>query len=160
MEIVIEEIVKKLEELEERKKMQEMKEAKMIDEAIKHCEEVVEQKDLESGFDTDNERYTMTDNERADCKECANEHRQLAEWLKDYKRLLNQQTCKDAINRQVIKEQMIEYGFRAPDMTVTEFVEDLLPVALKSVTVTDSVDKFKEIDFKTIKNGKFVNDKE
>jgi hypothetical protein len=60
----------------------------------------------------------------------------------------------------VVKEQMIKYGFHAPDMTVTEFAEDLLPVALKSVTVTDSADKFKEIDFKTIKNGKFVNDKE
>jgi hypothetical protein len=35
----------------------------------------------------------------------------------------------DAINRQVVKEQMIKYGFHAPDMTVTEFVEDLLPIA-------------------------------
>lgn len=57
-----------------------------IDEAIKHCEEVAYQKDLESGFETDNERYAMTDKERADCKECAAKHRQLAEWLKDYKR--------------------------------------------------------------------------
>lgn len=40
-----------------------------------------------------------------------------------------QEPCEDAINRQVIKEQMIKYGFHAPDMTVTEFVEDLLPVA-------------------------------
>jgi glycine cleavage system protein P-like pyridoxal-binding family len=36
---------------------------------------------------------------------------------------------KDAINKQVVKEQMIKYGFHAPDMTVTEFVEDLLPIA-------------------------------
>ena len=34
----------------------------------------------------------------------------------------------DLIDRQVVKEQMIKYGFHAPDMTVTEFVEDLPPV--------------------------------
>lgn len=33
--------------------------------------------------------------------------------------------CGNAISRQVIKEQIIKYGFHAPDMTVTEFVEDL-----------------------------------
>lgn len=31
----------------------------------------------------------------------------------------------DLISRQAVKEQMIKYGFHAPDMTVTEFVEDL-----------------------------------
>jgi hypothetical protein len=36
--------------------------------------------------------------------------------------------CKDAISRRAVKEQMIKYGFHAPDMTVTEFVEDLQPV--------------------------------
>ena len=41
---------------------------------------------------------------------------------------LSQKPCEDAISRQVIKEQMIKYGFNAPDMTVTEFVEDLPPV--------------------------------
>lgn len=56
-----------------------------LDEAIKHCEEMAYQKDLESGFETDNERYAMTDKERADYKECASEHRQLAEWLKELK---------------------------------------------------------------------------
>lgn len=36
--------------------------------------------------------------------------------------------CEDCISRQAVKEQMIKYGFHAPDMTVTEFVEDLPPV--------------------------------
>ena len=31
----------------------------------------------------------------------------------------------DLISRQAVKEQMIKYGFHAPDITVTEFVEDL-----------------------------------
>lgn len=39
--------------------------------------------------------------------------------------------CGDAVSRQVVKEQMLKYGFHAPDMTVTEFVEDLPPVLPK-----------------------------
>lgn len=39
-----------------------------------------------------------------------------------------QEPCDDAIIRYVVKEQMIKYGFNAPDMTVTEFVENLPPV--------------------------------
>ena len=35
----------------------------------------------------------------------------------------------DLISRHIIKEQMFKYGFTAPDMTVTEFVEDCLPSA-------------------------------
>lgn len=38
------------------------------------------------------------------------------------------QPCTDAVSRQTVKEQMIKNGFHAPDMTVTEFVEDLPPV--------------------------------
>lgn len=41
---------------------------------------------------------------------------------------LEQEPCEDAVSRQVVKEQMNKYGFHAPDMTVTEFVEDLPPV--------------------------------
>jgi hypothetical protein len=129
-----------------------------LDEAIKHYEEVAEQYEAQADKweEEGSERWGKT----LSCRECAREHRQLGEWLIELKQLREQQTCKEDINRQVVKEQMIKYGFHAPDMTVTEFAEDLLPVALKSVTVTDSADKFKEIDFKTIKNGKFVNDKE
>ena len=36
--------------------------------------------------------------------------------------------CWDAISRQAVKAQMIKYGFHAPDMTVTEFIDDLPPV--------------------------------
>ena len=40
---------------------------------------------------------------------------------------LEQEPSTDAVSRQAVKEQMIKYGFNAPDMTVTEFVEDCLP---------------------------------
>lgn len=35
----------------------------------------------------------------------------------------------DYISREAAKTGMIRYGFTAPDMTVTEFVEDELPAA-------------------------------
>ena len=54
-----------------------------LDEAIIHCEEVAEEQDLKAGFETDYQIYTMSELERESCKECANEHRQLAEWLKE-----------------------------------------------------------------------------
>ncbi len=35
----------------------------------------------------------------------------------------------DYISREAIKNAMLRYGFKAPDMTVTEFVEDELTAA-------------------------------
>ena len=45
-----------------------------LDEAIKHAEEVAEEKR---------------------CEKCAKEHRQLAEWLKELKQLREQELCED-----------------------------------------------------------------
>lgn len=61
-----------------------------LESAIKHCEEVAEEKDMQTGFDTDYLCYQMSDTERNQCKKCAEEHRQLAEWLKELKRLREQ----------------------------------------------------------------------
>ena len=41
---------------------------------------------------------------------------------------LEQEPCEDCISRQEVKKQMVKYGFHAPDVTVTEFIEDLPPV--------------------------------
>lgn len=56
-----------------------------LEEAIKHCEEVAEELDMKAGFETDNQTYIMSEEERKKCKECASEHRQLAEWLRELK---------------------------------------------------------------------------
>lgn len=54
-------------------------------------------------------------------------HKRLDELCKLAIKALEQEPCEDADSRQAVKEQMIYYGFLAPDMTVTEFVEDCLP---------------------------------
>ena len=60
-----------------------------LDEAIKHAEEVAMRKDEEAN---NLEHYDMNVSDAViECRTCADEHRQLAEWLKDYKRLLEQQ---------------------------------------------------------------------
>lgn len=56
-----------------------------LDEAIAHCEEVAEEQDMKAGFETDYQAYSMSEVERERCRECASEHRQLAEWLKELK---------------------------------------------------------------------------
>ena len=53
-----------------------------LDEAIKHCEEKAKE--------LSNKAYaewgkSMTEEEAYDCNECAREHEQLAEWLKELK---------------------------------------------------------------------------
>jgi len=57
-----------------------------LDEAIIHAEEVAEEQDMKAGFETDNQTYIMSEIERKRCRECAAEHRQLAEWLRELKR--------------------------------------------------------------------------
>ena len=47
-----------------------------LEDAIKHCEEVAERLEGKNG-------YAYTD---ATCEECANEHKQLAQWLKELKK--------------------------------------------------------------------------
>ena len=67
-----------------------------IDEAIKHAEEVAEK------FESLHERYENMDEDRLlfrvkenECKNCAEEHRQLANWLKELKQLREQEPCED-----------------------------------------------------------------
>ena len=50
-----------------------------LDEAIKHAEEVAEDKERNAGWFYDKESA----NYKKKCNECAAEHRQLAEWLKE-----------------------------------------------------------------------------
>lgn len=76
-----------------------------LDEAIKHCEEVA--------------------NDRAGCcEDCAEEHRQLAEWLKDYKRLKEREPCDDCISRQAVLDITWEEPSYTDAMNVLTEVRD------------------------------------
>ena len=67
-----------------------------LDEAIKHWEEKTEA------------LYKAIPCDGCVFNECANEHRQLAEWLKDYKRLLEQEPCENAISRQSVLDATVK----------------------------------------------------
>jgi biotin-(acetyl-CoA carboxylase) ligase len=57
-----------------------------LDEAIKHSEEVAEEKEKQAWESQLQEEYEKI----KPCKKCAEEHRQLAEWLKELKQLREQ----------------------------------------------------------------------
>ena len=67
-----------------------------LNEAIRHAEEVAESKKAESEI----AEIQGCDKYALKCEECAKEHRQLVEWLKDYKRLKEQEPSGDLISRQ------------------------------------------------------------
>lgn len=61
-----------------------------IDEAIKHCEEVAERQEYLSKQDHGYCEEKRNVQKRAECAECAADHRQLAEWLKELKYYRNE----------------------------------------------------------------------
>ena len=56
-----------------------------IDEAIRHCEEVAEQNETKALRIGRQYEGTLLDREAKECRECAADHRQLAEWLTELK---------------------------------------------------------------------------
>jgi len=57
-----------------------------IDEAIKHCEEVATKNEETIAYYTIQGDKEWLDECEKDCLECASEHRQLAEWLRELKK--------------------------------------------------------------------------
>lgn len=80
-----------------------------LDEAIKHAEEVAENKEKAIKLAKGNPEHpmlSMSEKGITEYKKCINEHRQLAEWLWDYKRLKEQEPCEDAISRAELIEAL------------------------------------------------------
>ena len=85
-----------------------------LDEAIRHCEEVADRKQME-GLDCFY-RYSRETEKGKRCYKCADEHRQLAVWLKDYKRLLEQiEDIKAEIEED--KKKAVNYALNTADLT-------------------------------------------
>ena len=59
-----------------------------IDTAIKNCLEVAEQNERNAAMSNNFDEWTETEyKDKQNCIQCAADHRQLAEWLTDYKKL-------------------------------------------------------------------------
>lgn len=71
-----------------------------LEEAIKHCEEVAEEKEsICNVIENKGENWTDSGKNYYDiCKKCASEHRQLAEWLKALKEIWDSGDCNDCRN--------------------------------------------------------------
>lgn len=94
-----------------------------LDKAIKHCEGVAER--LKNSC----KRDWMGE----DDKRCAEEHRQLAEWLKELKQLKEQEPCEDCISRNATVEQLCKVaefmdekrnGLGSPYVMAALFIQD------------------------------------
>jgi hypothetical protein len=85
-----------------------------LDEAIKHAEEVAKVKEREAKINRNHGGWAY-DNEATKCSACAEEHRQLAEWLKELKqtRLIP------------VSERMPEFTIESP-IVGKQFTEDVL----------------------------------
>lgn len=91
-----------------------------LDDAIKHAEEVAEenQRVVDTGIVFDDitiDEFYCDDTEviaehLVSCETCAEEHKQLAEWLKDYKRLLEQKLVLDKIRAEILEEKDCAYA--------------------------------------------------
>ena len=104
-----------------------------LDEAILHAEEVADYHDRIKQI----KAVTL-----GECR-CADEHRQLAEWLKELKAYKEQQPCEDAISRKVALEAILT---RVPDFCGDEggnligrnetasYIRNLPPVTPKQKT--------------------------
>ena len=81
-----------------------------LDEAIRHADEVAEKQDKAAKEWHENQVRKcellpfaeMNYTHENECKKCAEEHRQLAEWLKDYKWLKEQEPC-DKPQQEIIR---------------------------------------------------------
>lgn len=88
-----------------------------LDEAIKHAEEVAKkQENNAKSYPKPNKSVKGSGKKYNACLKCAEEHRQLAEWLKDYKRLLS---VTDAIKAEIDQHCSITVGSdNEPAMTL------------------------------------------
>lgn len=72
-----------------------------LDEAIKHAEEAADLCEYEaSSYDTSDSYESYIAGQEG---ECANKHRQLAEWLKELKRLKDQEPILDKIRAKIMQ---------------------------------------------------------
>lgn len=90
-----------------------------IDEAIQHCKEKAKELSDKAYQEWG---VSMTEEEAYDCNECAREHEQLAKWLEDYKRLLEERP-QATNNAELFKETFGIYASEVWAMSESKFLE-------------------------------------
>ena len=97
-----------------------------IDEAVKHCLEVAEQNDAQAEKIG---RQFIGSAMATDCRECAADHRQLAEWLMNYKELKN---SIGAVKLKDMKEALeLIREYKAENAMLREFNDKIYDVLAK-----------------------------
>lgn len=120
-----------------------------LDGAIKHCEEVAEKQEEIAIYTPIEMLNSGVDIEK--CQECAEEHRQLAEWLKDYKRLLEQEPMFDKIRSEIEHLTIIEGG--------EDYTRKMAELYSLKIKVLQIIDKYRkgaagiEKDYQTATDG-------
>ena len=128
-----------------------------LDEAIKHAEEVAESQEYEGKkLEESGEKYhdEYENYCASQCFECADEHRQLAEWLKELKVYKEQKPCEDCISREKAKQFLYERLDRLNDNELydifSRIIDDMYN-ELPSVTPARPVGKWQIDDLGTPK---------
>lgn len=125
-----------------------------LDDAIQYAEEEAKEQDKLCKRYDDASGYTRSHNkdirttDAKKCEKCAEEHRQLAEWLKDYKRMLEQQPCDDAISRQAVLDAISEWK---QGMNLYKLIRDIPSAQLKTGHCKNC--KYFEYDYVTDVDG-------
>ena len=102
-----------------------------IDEAIKHSEEVVSRCETDTDWGMGN--HFIDRSGVADVIKCGQEHRQLAEWLKDYKRLLEQEEWIPVKYHQATEQEIEENGY---PFDVCYIFDNIMPCDEEEILVT------------------------
>ena len=119
----------------------------LLDKAIKHCEEVVDEKlcELQDCLEV----YDMES--AADCDECAEYHKQLVVWLKELKLLREQGSLLKKNKETVVDNVNHPSHYNDGNIEVIDFIEDkklgfCLGNAVKYISRAGKKDKSKEVE--------------
>lgn len=97
-----------------------------IEEAIKHCLEVAEQQEADSFIDRWSDDDEWSESLKENCRQCAADHRQLAEWLKELKELKN---SIGAVKLNNMKEALeLIRAYKAENAALREFNDKIYDV--------------------------------
>lgn len=120
-----------------------------LESAIKHAEEVAEKNEKKAkSYPRPNKNVKGSGRKYNDCIECAEEHRQLAEWLKELKQLREQEPCDD------VCEWFEQYVDIATDIVKLRFSDGTVKRAKRGLYMRDIEKSIRKMLIDQIANEK------